>query len=364
MAEAKKVESIPKVNKKKEVTADINDNSIDKFFHQNSPINNEMVRNEVLNELYPQEVDGQSQIVPTEVTVKKSKGKSAAVRTLCSFSYDDNVDIEKLNKSGRFRITGYDRRVYNAVGTLWLSGKKKMTLTEIFAIMNGYAKANPAEVQLQKIENSLYKLSSIVAYIDFTEEVKKNTLKNKDALVEAGILKNNTDEIKKAVIKDNMLHFSVGIIESEQGKVYRNFNIIGTPCVLAYNIAKNSIISIPIEYIGLRNTSATEKSISFQDYLLMRIINYKQGKMEQNIIKYDTLYRDSGVKLPTKPDSRSSDRKLVETIMDEFVEKGLLIGYEKIKKGRTPVGIKFYVSNDEELESEDIAEITAENIDE
>ena len=315
---------------------------IDKFVQQNSPVNNELIRNSVMNELYGQNVDGQLTMLPTEVTVREKHGKVKQVTSMCSFSYDDDADLEILNKSGRFKITGYDRRAYNAIGTLWLNDHRTVSLTEIFDVMNGYSKSNPSSKQLQAVEKSLMKLKSIRFYIDLTEEVKANIIKDKDVLVEAGVLKNKTDKIKSAVIEDSMLHFRVGTITSEQGKVYKSIQIVAEPSLLTYNRAKGTLLSIPMEYVALEDSNATEKTISFQDYLLMRIFGYKNGRLSSNKILYDTLYRDSGIEQPTLPKDFIRDREIVKRLLEEWKRKGLISDYEEVKAGRSYVGLVFY----------------------
>lgn len=319
---------------------------IDNFVQQNSPVNNELIRNPSINELYGQALNDQPSILPTEVTVRKKRGKATQVTSLCSFSYTDEVDLEILNKNGRYKITAYDRRVYNAIGTLWLNGHRTISLTEIYDVMNGYSKATPASHRLEAIERSLSKLKSIRCYIDMTEEVKANIIKDKDALVEAGIIKNRKDKIKSAVIEDNMLHYRVGIIKSEQGKVYKSIQIIGEPCLLMYNRMKGTLLSIPMEYIGLTDSNATEKTIAFQDYLLMRIISCRNGSLRENKILYETLYRDSGVEKPKLSKDLIRDRETVKKLLNEWKNKGLISSYEEVKEGRTYVGIVFQVQED------------------
>ena len=311
------------------------------FVQQNSPVNNELIRNAAMNDLYGQEINGQLTILPTEVTVRKKDGKVKQVTSMCSFSYVNDVDLEALNRNGRYKITGYDRRVYNAVGTLWLNHQQVVSLTEIFGAMSGYAKSNPSSKQLKAVERSLIKLRSIRFYMDLTQEVKARIIKDIDVLVENGLLKSKTDKIKSAVIDDNLLHIRVGTITSEQGKVYKSIQIVTEPILLTYNRAKRSLLSIPMEYIGLTDFNATEKAIAMQDYLLMRIISYKNGKLKENKILYDTLYRDSGIEKPKTPKDFSRDREIIRKMMGEWEKKGLINACVEVKKGRSFEGIVF-----------------------
>lgn len=319
------------------------DEHLDTFVQQNSPVNNEMIRNTFVNELFRQEITGQMAIVPTEVTVREHHGNAPAVYALCAFSYVDNVDLEAFNKNGRYKITAYDRRVYNAISTLYLNNRKTVTLTEIFSVMNGYIRTNPSSTQLAAIEKSLVKFGNIRMYIDLTAEVKANIIKDKDALVKAGVLKNRSDKIKSAVIEDAMLHYRIGTITSEQGKVYKSIHIVDEPSLLTYNRAKGTLLSIPMEYIGLQNTNATEKAIAFQDYLLMRIISYRKGKLKESKCLFSTIYRDSGISMPDDKTSIHRDRDLIRKILEEWKEKGLIADYSDIMSGRSCTGIQFKI---------------------
>ena len=319
---------------------------VEKFVQQNSSVNNELIRNPNMNELYGQDINGQLTILPTEVTVREKSSKVKRVTSMCTFSYEDDADLEILNKNGRFKITAYDRRVYNAVGTLWLNERRTISLTEIYAVMNGYAKTNPSSKQLLAVEKSLIKLKSIRFSIDMTEEVNANIVKDKDALIEAGVLKNKNDKVKSAILEDNMLHYRVGIIKSEQGKIFKSIQIIGEPSLLTYNRVKNTLISIPMKYIGLTDSNVTEKTIAFQDYLLMRIVNYQKGKMRENKILYETLYRDSGVDRPKGARDFFRDRETVRKLFGEWQKKGLIISYEEVREGQSFVGIVFQAQSE------------------
>jgi hypothetical protein len=118
---------------------------------QNSPVNNEMIRNSEMNDLYSVYISGKLQMLPT--IVREKHGKAEQVISYVSFSYDDTVDLEILNKKGRFNITAYDRRVYNAVSTLFINGRTTVSLLEIFNVMTGYAKKIRQRARLKLLKN-------------------------------------------------------------------------------------------------------------------------------------------------------------------------------------------------------------------
>ena len=315
------------------------------LIQQNSPVNNEMIRNPLLNDLYSGYNDGKHRTFPA--LVREQKGRNEQVVSYVSFYYDDSADLEILNKKGRFNITAYDRRVYNAVSTLFVNGKDTVSLAEIFSVMTGYTKKNPSKSQIDTIERSLEKLKSIKVYIDLTAEVKHKMIENRQPLIEAGILSNMTDKIKRAVIEDNMLHFRKGELVSEKGRVFKSIQIIGEPALLTYNRAKKTLLTIPMEYIGLEGQNTTDKTIAFQDYLIMRIFGYKNGKMRENRILYETLYRDSGQERPEDSKGFIRDRETITRMLDEWMNRGLITGFAEIKEGRSYVGVMFYTEDEE-----------------
>ena len=315
------------------------------LIQQNSPVNNEMIRNPLLNDLYSGYNDGKHRTFPA--LVREQKGRNEQVVSYVSFYYDDSADLEILNKKGRFNITAYDRRVYNAVSTLFVNGKDTVSLAEIFSVMTGYTKKNPSKSQIDTIERSLEKLKSIKVYIDLTAEVKHKMIENRQPLIEAGILSNMTDKIKRAVSEDNRLHFRKGELVSEKGRVFKSIQIIGEPALLTYNRAKKTLLTIPMEYIGLEGQNTTDKTIAFQDYLLMRIFGYKNGKMRENRILYETLYRDSGQERPEDSKGFIRDRETITRMLDEWMNRGLITGFAEIKEGRSYVGVVFYTEDEE-----------------
>ena len=175
-------------------------------------------------------------------------------------------------------------------------------------------------------------------------------IQDKQPLIDAGILKNHSDKIRKAVIEDNMLHIRRGETLSEKGKEFKMIQIIGEPALLSYNRAKKTLITIPMEYLGLEGQNSTDKTIAFQDYLLMRIFGYKNGKLRENKILYDTLYRDSGQEKPEDSKGFIRDRETVVKMMEEWQRKGLITGFAEVKEGRSYTGLVFYTAEPPRIE--------------
>lgn len=333
------------------------DGHIDNFVQQNSPVNNAMIRNASMNDLSVFDIDGQMRIVePSPVMVRGNHGKAPAVYSLCSLSYEKDVDFSLLNKNSLDKITGYDRRVYNAIGTLYLNDRKTVSLTEVFKVMNGYPKSNPSTKQLQAIEKSLRKMHSIRVFLDLTAEVNAKVIRDRDVLVKAGVITSTSGKVKSATIEDSMLDYKMGTLVMEDGRVFKSIQIKGEPCLLTYNRAKKTLITIPMEYIGMTSANATEKMISLQDYFLMRIMSYKNGALKENKIDYDNMYKASGLQRPSKPKDFAQDREYISRMMEEWKSKGLISSYAEYKEGRKFVGIIFEIPDETDRIEEKKAE--------
>ena len=92
---------------------------IDKFVQQNSSVNNGLIRRDCLNELLHTDIDGNRSVRPTEVISRAKRKNKSQVITMCSFSYGDDVDPTVFELKSANRITAFDRRVFNAVCTLY-----------------------------------------------------------------------------------------------------------------------------------------------------------------------------------------------------------------------------------------------------
>lgn len=326
---------------------------IEKFLLQNSPVNNELARNENLSFLLHETSDAPpiSECV-TEVIVRSKSKAAAQVVTYVAFKYDDGTDLDSIAGKDKTRITAYDRRIYNAVSTLYINNGAAMTLSEIFCVMTGYAKKNPSKKQLESIEHSLEKLSYINVYINVENEIK-NKMIDKRQMIALGALSDQQDEIIMKSQLTKLLKFDLYSTVSKNGKIFKFIRLNSEPILLTYNRVKGTLISIPMEYVGISGKSATDKTIAFQDYLLMRIVGYKNGKLREHKIRYDTLYRDSGQEKPLEGKAFIRDRETIKAMMEDWKEKGLIAGYEEEKEGKSYVSISFSIKEEKKLEGKE-----------
>lgn len=82
----------------------------------------------------------------------------------------------------------------------------------------------------------------------------------------------------------------------------------------------------------------------------MRIFGFKNKKMRENKVLYDTLYRDSGQEKPEDSKGFIRDRETVAKMMEEWKEKGLITDFKEVKEGRSYTGIIFYTEKSKKIE--------------
>lgn len=326
------------------------------FVMQNSLINNEISRNKKLHALtksqefdedyrdycYDEEEEDDYMNNTNGVIKVNSGTKKCPAVTVCALNYIDEVTEKIINTKYSYKITAYDKRVYNALCTLYAENKNNFSLHELYAMVTGYSKATPTKKQLDNLERCIEKLSSIRIFLDLTEELKNGFVKDRQVLINMGLIKANTKKINNVTIKDNLLHARVFTIGTDKQTV-KVINIQAEPVLYSYNKAKATLLTIPTQYIGLENTNVTEKTIAFQDYFLMRIISYKNGAMHENKIMYKTLYKEIGEEKPEVRKDFKRDRDLINKLFVGWLEEGLVKSYKEIKEGRSYAGMMFEI---------------------
>ena len=311
------------------------------FIMQNSSINHELSRNNELNNLFYSDCDDAEM---TAVLNKTAKNSNSSI-TVCSFKYEISVNQDNCNDIyiNAGKITAYDRRVYNAICTLYSHGKIQMSLYEIYSIVTGYGKKKPSNKQLQNILSSINKMRAIDLFIDLTEEIKTNGIKNMDILYKQNVVKENNSGIKYCVIQDHMLNAAIGHAMTNAGTKVHTIILLTQPALFTYNQAKGSLLNIPTQYIAIKDINITEKTIAFQDYFLMRIIGYKNKAMHENKIMYKTLYKEIGEEKPRLSKDFIRDRELINKLFTGWLEEGLIKSYGEIKESRSYIGITFEI---------------------
>lgn len=318
---------------------------------QNSPVNNELARNKALSDNLEPREDKEYTCVRAGKG-RDDHGETNMIYTITNFEYDtdrehkDTKDINVVQLKNHTRITSTDRRILDAVSTLWIRGHIYFSPSELYKVMYG-TNARPSEQNLMDLQQSVNKLRCLLVQLDFTDEFNARLIKDSAQLVELRLLPKRalTDKnfvAKKLIINDNLLSLGA-IMTGFFGKQVDRYFIKSEPPLLMYNRIKNTIISIPTKHLELP-VANTEKSVAFQNYLLKRIVSYQHNALSQSLIVYETIYQESGIAYPEKKIELQRDRKIIKKMMDNWIKTGLINSYTEVFEEcghRSAIGIEF-----------------------
>lgn len=210
-----------------------------------------------------------------------------------------------------FRLTAKQRRIINAIGTIYLSWEDKnkpciCTLNQIMDIM-GY-KGTPNKKQRDSVINDMRKLSTIRLIFE-------------DEYGNTGLL-----------IDQTMLNYTMAVLTNKGKFVESAIKINELPPSIRYSSEIRHITSFK-KFVAEMPTglSMTENNIQIQDFLIKQIARLTRNphcKTVTRNITYESVKEHCNVTL------RKS--KLEETIicmMDKFKSEGFIKDYEVCQKG-------------------------------
>lgn len=96
-----------------------------------------------------------------------STGNRKGVSILCNIDFCE-AD-KKLNEKAM--LNHYDKQCYEAIATLYKVGNEIVSLTQVYYAMGHDYKVKPGRKSLEKVNNSITKMSMIRIYIDNSKEV-------------------------------------------------------------------------------------------------------------------------------------------------------------------------------------------------
>ena len=228
------------------------------------------------------------------------------------------------------RIKGYDQSVMNAVCSLVAAGNAVFMLEDIWYLLTqkNRQKNKPTKRQLDRIMLSLHKYEGTKIEIDVTNEINANLL-------------TADGERIKPVIRENLLYFRELIRRTEKGKDVVAIQMIKTPILWEYSMAKANpqIVTIPVDWLKLEsNTNATEDTIAIRDYLLKEIRQMQTKNRDNPVINYESLLRTIGVKMDEIDRKKKGDyTRTVCNLLDAFKEKGIITAYRQRNKQKNKV---------------------------
>ena len=260
------------------------------------------------------------------------------------------------------RLTGFDKAVYDAIGTRFYYWKRQnpqkplyITPQEIWRTMNGKksgdGKANPGKAQVRRICASMDKMRYTRFIMDITEEIKAKRVSIDDERVVSG-------KIESYLLNSSKVEF-----ETDKGNIVIGYRISEEPILYTYSAAKNHLLYVPYDMLDTSaNTSDGENVTEFKFYLLQQIQLMKnaeesQGKKKyfkrNNIILLSTIYKSTGIPTPEERaaaasftseqarqtylrKTRKADRGKIEGLLDSWKASGRIRGYTVLNGQNEP----------------------------
>lgn len=277
---------------------------------------------------------------------------------------DDVFSIVSLQYTGadqsilaRHHMNGYDVQIYDAISSLYVHSIKErpadpviLTPQNIWACMNG-GKGDPTARQVDRIRRSLDKWRFTLCHLDISLELQKHYIKAADG---SRFVSGSYDGY---LLNADRIRF-----ETEKGNAIEGYRIHQAPIIYEYSALRDELLSVPIELLNTSDyVSNTEDVIAFRGYLVRRIASMRRGKLHNDVIRLETIYKETGIEPPEKRIQGKSysdpaaelrkqarkDRDNIKGILQSWTDRGWILGYQEEKRGAAITGFK--ISLDQEL---------------
>ncbi len=290
--------------------------------------------------------------------VSPQKKNRKPIETTVMLTYEG----ENVKLTGRQDITEFDRLVYNAIVTLYVSGSAShiMSPAMIYRAMTGQTNTeNPSDQQIDAIINSIDKMRFIRARINCTLELQSRNISLNSAQIDDGRI-------------DTSLLMAKWIKVKAGGQIIDALFVMDVPIIYEYSAALKQVLTLPASMLDVKELSVmydenghkktvvttrslpnTETRLLIKSYLLQRI-ELMKGKNNMNnpvIALYD--YEKGGEihhGLYTKVGKQNASRAEMLRIRED-AEKMLsywkivkhIKGFEIVKEKRKITGYKIEI---------------------
>lgn len=261
------------------------------------------------------------------------------------FVNDNNVYINA-------KIDAYDMAIINAVGSLYIAHQAQepgefcyLTPMDIWRFMNG-KEAN------EKIKITPNQEKHLLAHIDKLRFTKFE-IDLKSQMKKWGISFDSRYTQKTGKADDAILNLTGVQIYTSKNKKQSTYGyrVNTEPILFTYSRYRKQIITVDKSLLNVTdNKTLGENTIVFKNYLLKRIENYKHGYLSSNVIKLETIYRETGIKEPGQREKeenhtnkaaylsairkeRAKDCKEIEHIFKTWEAAKYIKGYTKEGQG-------------------------------
>lgn len=236
------------------------------------------------------------------------KAESAASKKPVNIYYAVNFDDLGITTSRR--LTAFDKRVYIAVAALYKAGNKIMTCSQIHQAM-GYS-TRPAKTDIEKIKNSVLKMSGTRVFLDNREEISKGGYNYPPVVIDGPLLP--------------IFHRHDCIINGQA--VPEAFAPVCDPPIVDFARGRKQIIQVDRKLLETP-ISKTDQNLQIEDYLIERVARAKNQKQPPKIL-FSTLYEKAHV-TTQKQQKRAIDK--AKTIMEHYQKNGFIAAFEVEKDG-------------------------------
>lgn len=222
----------------------------------------------------------------------------------------------------------------------------RISKQEIWRAMEGKENSStPSALQIRMITESMDRMRTTTVRMDNSEEkIAKYKTLNADTDIP---------------IKDNFIYAQerMSFFETEKGQRVSGYNILAEPILYTYSKAKSHVLFLDPELLNTTDEiRTTEELILFKYYMLTEIELMIENYRASNRMKFETIYRDSGVIPPKQRVNRAKyttdkayntavrkeskkDRDKIFAILNVWKQKGHIEDYSIVKDGCSYVGV-------------------------
>lgn len=245
------------------------------------------------------EIDGQFSL---EVEMGK-KGEGAIV---CY-----SIDFEALEKDLQIskNLEPYDKRVYMAINAIYNSREEKvdcMSITQIYTAMG--IGDRPSATDIEKINNSITKMSKAHVTVDNLEETTKHKRQTRFSYDAPLLPCERIQGYVNGQLSEGILH------------------IFREPPVMSFAKAHGQLTTITPALLQ-SPINKTRSNILLEDYLIDRIAKIKSGHSPKKIL-LSTVYENTEI-ISIKQKQRATEK--IEKILDHFRKNGFIKSYKMDK---------------------------------
>lgn len=258
-----------------------------------------------------EDTKGEIRKISAESKKDKRKGKQININLKIKFS---DIVITK-------RLTPYDKLVYIAISALCSAGNRLITLRQIYRAM-GYD-GTAGDTDIEKINNSITKMSETRIYIDNTEEIQANY---KYPIVHEFDFCLLPMKRQSSIINGQLEKASIQILDDL--------------FLISFARGRKQITTIERKLL-VSPISKTDQNIRLQTYLIERISRIKNDSKCYNKILFETLYSETGINT-AKQKQRAPEK--IKQLLDHYKECDFIKGYkpETLEELKAADGVAIY----------------------